>query len=62
MRCNELRRVLDGITQRMLLQTPRAPERDGLVSRTAHPTVPPGRPAHRDASEGFSRAYVTHAC
>jgi DNA-binding HxlR family transcriptional regulator len=41
MRFNELRRVLDGITQKMLTQTLRALERDGLVSRSVYPTVPP---------------------
>ena len=41
MRFNELRRLLDGITQKMLAQTLRALERDGLVSRTVYPTVPP---------------------
>ncbi|MCW2861449.1 MAG: transcriptional regulator, HxlR family [Actinoallomurus sp.] len=41
MRFNELKRLLDGITQKMLTQTLRALERDGLVSRTVYPTVPP---------------------
>jgi len=41
MRFNELRRLLDGITQKMLTQTLRALERDGLVTRTVYPTVPP---------------------
>jgi DNA-binding HxlR family transcriptional regulator len=41
MRFNELRRLLDGVTQKMLTQTLRALERDGLVSRTVYPTVPP---------------------
>lgn len=41
MRFNELRRLLDGITQKMLTQTLRALERDGLVARTVYPTVPP---------------------
>lgn len=41
MRFNELRRVLDGITQKMLTQTLRALERDSLVSRTVYPTTPP---------------------
>jgi DNA-binding HxlR family transcriptional regulator len=41
MRFSELRRVLDGVTQKMLTQTLRALERDGLVSRTVYPTVPP---------------------
>jgi DNA-binding HxlR family transcriptional regulator len=40
-RFNELRRVVDGITQRMLSSTLRHLERDGLVTRTVHPTVPP---------------------
>jgi DNA-binding HxlR family transcriptional regulator len=41
MRFNELRRLLDDITQKMLTQTLKALERDGLVSRTVYPTVPP---------------------
>lgn len=40
-RFNELRRLLDGITQKMLTQTLRALERDGLVRRDVYPTVPP---------------------
>jgi DNA-binding HxlR family transcriptional regulator len=40
-RFGELRRRLDGITQKMLSQTLRALERDGLVSRKVYPTVPP---------------------
>ncbi|GAA3083233.1 helix-turn-helix domain-containing protein [Pseudonocardia yunnanensis] len=40
-RFNELRRATEGITQRMLSSTLRALERDGIVSRTVHPTVPP---------------------
>lgn len=40
-RFNELRRSIDGISQRMLTRTLRALERDGLVSRTVTPTVPP---------------------
>jgi DNA-binding HxlR family transcriptional regulator len=40
-RFNELRRLTDGITQRMLSLTLRRLERDGLVSRTVFPTVPP---------------------
>ncbi|WP_052852234.1 winged helix-turn-helix transcriptional regulator [Streptomyces avicenniae] len=41
LRFSELRRLLDGITQKMLTQTLRALERDGLVHRTVYPTVPP---------------------
>ena len=40
-RFNEIRREVDRISQRMLTLTLRALERDGLVIRTVHPTVPP---------------------
>lgn len=40
-RFNELRRLCHPINQRMLSTTLRALERDGLVARTMHPTVPP---------------------
>jgi len=40
-RFNELRRIVDGISQRMLTRTLRNLERDGLVNRTVTPTVPP---------------------
>lgn len=40
-RFNELRRSLDGISQRMLTLTLRGLERDGLVSRTVTPSTPP---------------------
>jgi DNA-binding HxlR family transcriptional regulator len=36
----ELRRDIEGISQKMLTQTLRALERDGLVDRDAQPTVP----------------------
>lgn len=39
-RFNELRRRIDGISQKMLAQTLRQLERDGLVTRTAIATVP----------------------
>ena len=41
MRFSELQRRIDGISQRMLTLTLRGLERDGIVSRTVHPTVPP---------------------
>ncbi|GAA2455322.1 helix-turn-helix domain-containing protein [Actinomadura vinacea] len=41
MRFTELRREIDGISQRMLARTLRHLERDGLVKRTVHPVVPP---------------------
>ncbi|KAA0597841.1 DNA-binding HxlR family transcriptional regulator [Azospirillum lipoferum] len=40
-RFNELRRQIDGISQRMLTITLRELERDGLVKRTLFPTIPP---------------------
>ena len=40
-RFSELRRLIAGISQRMLTLTLRGLERDGLVTRTVHPTVPP---------------------
>ena len=40
-RFSELRRSIEGISQRMLTLTLRQLERDGLVSRTVHATVPP---------------------
>src|SRR5215472_6912691 len=40
-RFSDLRREIDGISQRMLTLTLRQLERDGLVSRTVYPLVPP---------------------
>ncbi|MVO15377.1 winged helix-turn-helix transcriptional regulator [Parasedimentitalea huanghaiensis] len=40
-RFNALRRVIDGISQRMLAVTLRHLERDGLISRRVLPTAPP---------------------
>lgn len=40
-RFNELRRAIPGVSQRMLTATLRGLERDGLVTRTVHPVVPP---------------------
>ncbi|MEE7442026.1 helix-turn-helix domain-containing protein [Methylobacterium oryzae] len=40
-RFNELRRRIDGISQRMLTITLRGLERDGLVKRTLFATIPP---------------------
>ncbi|MEV0529343.1 helix-turn-helix domain-containing protein [Streptomyces sp. NPDC050439] len=41
LRFTELRREIDGISQRMLTVTLRQLERDGLVKRTVYPVVPP---------------------
>src|SRR5690242_21824251 len=40
-RFNEIKRQVGGISQRMLTLTLRGLERDGLVTRTVFPTVPP---------------------
>jgi DNA-binding HxlR family transcriptional regulator len=40
-RFNEIKRTIGGISQQMLARTLRALERDGMVARTVHPTVPP---------------------
>lgn len=41
MRFSDLRRSIDGISQRMLTVTLRGLERDGLVTRTVYAVVPP---------------------
>lgn len=40
-RFRQLQRAVPGISQRMLTLTVRRLERDGLVTRTVHPTIPP---------------------
>lgn len=40
-RFNELRRLIPEVTQRMLTQQLRALEKDGIITRTDHATVPP---------------------
>jgi DNA-binding HxlR family transcriptional regulator len=41
LRFSELRNSVEGISHKMLTQNLRMLERNGLVERTAHPTVPP---------------------
>lgn len=41
MRFSDLRRSIDGISQRMLTLTLRGLERDGLITRTVFPEIPP---------------------
>ncbi len=41
MRYSELRRTIGGISQKMLTQTLRELEADGLAERKVHPVVPP---------------------
>jgi DNA-binding HxlR family transcriptional regulator len=40
-RFNEIKRLVGGISQRMLTLTLRGLERDGLLTRTIFPTIPP---------------------
>lgn len=40
-RFSEIKRTIEGVSQRMLTLTLRNLERDGLVLRTVHPSVPP---------------------
>jgi DNA-binding HxlR family transcriptional regulator len=41
LRFTQLGALVDGISQKMLTQTLRQMERDGLLTRTVHPVVPP---------------------
>jgi DNA-binding HxlR family transcriptional regulator len=41
LRWGELRRVVEGVSEKMLAQTLRTLEADGLVHREAQPTIPP---------------------
>lgn len=41
LRFSELKRAIEGISQRMLTLTLRGLERDGLVTRTVFPSIPP---------------------
>ena len=40
-RFSELRRKIDGVSEKMLAQTLQALVKDGFVSRVSHPVVPP---------------------
>ncbi len=41
MRFSELERAIPGVSQKMLIQQLRELERDGMITRTVHPQVPP---------------------
>jgi DNA-binding HxlR family transcriptional regulator len=60
MRFNQLRRQLQGLTQKVLTQTLRALERDGLVTRTVYPTMPP-RVEYALTELGTGAADLLHA-
>ena len=40
-RFNELRKSLDGISQKVLTDSLRSMEEDGIITRTVYPEVPP---------------------
>lgn len=40
-RFNDIKRAVEGISQQMLTRTLKNLTRDGMISRTEHPTVPP---------------------
>jgi DNA-binding HxlR family transcriptional regulator len=61
-RFNELKRGLEGITQRVLTQTLRRLERNGMIRRTVLPTSPVGveyslTPLGESLREPFGRLY-----
>jgi DNA-binding HxlR family transcriptional regulator len=41
LRFTRLSELVEGISQKMLTQTLRQMERDGLITRTVHPVIPP---------------------
>lgn len=53
MRFTQIGRSVEGISQKMLTQTLRLMERDGLVIRTVHPVIPP-KVEYRLTDLGFS--------
>ncbi len=69
-RFNEMRRLIGGISQRMLTLTLRSLERDGFVTRTVYATVPPrvdyeltdlGRSLHEPISKLGAWAFAHRA-
>ncbi|WP_326610289.1 helix-turn-helix transcriptional regulator [Streptomyces scopuliridis] len=71
LRFSELRNEIEGISHKMLTQNLRMLERNGLVERTVHPTVPPrveytltepgqGLRETVDGMCGWTRRYLGH--
>ena len=62
-RFNELKRMIGGISQRMLTLTLRGLERDGLVTRTVFPTIPPRVDYElTDLGRGLSQPVMALGC
>jgi len=57
LRFTQLSKMMDGISQKMLTQTLRYMERDGLLTRTIHPVVPP-RVDYKITEMGASLSYA----
>ena len=71
MRFTELRREVGGISHKMLTQNLRMLERNGLIERTVHPTIPPrveytlteageGLRGVVDGMCGWTQRYLSH--
>lgn len=63
LRFTQLGRIVSGISQKMLTQTVRRMEEDGLVTRTVHPVIPPHvdyalTPLGSSLSEAFCGVWV----
>jgi DNA-binding HxlR family transcriptional regulator len=67
LRFGELKRSVEGMTQKSLTKTLRTLERDGFVDRRVHPTIPPrveyrltelGRDAGRPAADIEATAWT----
>lgn len=63
LRFTQLGRIVCGISQKMLTQTVRRMEEDGLVKRTVHPVIPPHvdytlTPLGRSLSEAFCGVWI----
>jgi DNA-binding HxlR family transcriptional regulator len=63
LRFTQLGRIVSGISQKMLTQTVRRMEEDGLVKRTVHPVIPPHvdytlTPLGRSLSEAFCGVWI----
>jgi DNA-binding HxlR family transcriptional regulator len=63
LRFTQLGRIVSGISQKMLTQTVRRMEEDGLVKRTVHPVIPPHvdyelTPIGHSLSEAFCGVWI----